>query len=105
MCGFRIQMGESSQGVVGVSTVIKGIGRQRKVRRTEDLQLELPRQSRPDRRSYAEVTLDLGGNHEIVRSWKSGKDPARKQGVVISLDHPKSFSKIKPMDWRTWKNW
>lgn len=38
-CGFRIQMGESKQGVVGISTVVKprGIGRQCEVRRNENL--------------------------------------------------------------------
>lgn len=33
-CGFRIQMGESGQGVVGISTVVKPRG---EVKRNENL--------------------------------------------------------------------
>lgn len=55
------------------------------MRRKEGLG-EVPRQSRLSRSAYGEVTTDLGGNHEIVESWKPGEDRVRKWEVVISFD-------------------
>jgi len=47
---------------------------------------------------------DLGGNHEIVGSWKPGKDTGSGEWS-LALIILKGFRKIKPMDLRMWKNW